>query len=187
MGFVLFCSSGNEPDITHLSGPLSVPSSLRSSCLYLLSLSVSLCLSFCPPGLLYFFFPLSLTHRLSCFFIFLLILSILSAQFPFFARHASFSLFLFTHSSYIPPNFLCIHVPCFQIFTVLLLPLSPICFLNYNTFSSVFPSLFLPSALYPILSLHLSPSSSINLRVCSSPSFSFSPFFSTYLLNNLVS
>lgn len=40
MGFVLFCSSGNEPDITHLSGPLTLLSSLPSSCPYLILLSL---------------------------------------------------------------------------------------------------------------------------------------------------
>lgn len=53
MGFVLFCSSGNEPDITHLSRPLSLPSSLRSSRLYLLSP----CASLRHPGLLSFSLP----------------------------------------------------------------------------------------------------------------------------------
>lgn len=61
MGFVLFCSSGNEPDITHLSRPLSLPSSLRSSRLYLLSP----CASLHHPGLL----SLSLPSACPSFFL----------------------------------------------------------------------------------------------------------------------
>lgn len=102
MGFVLFCSSGNEPDITHLSGQLTLLSSLPSSSPYLILLSLLR-----HPLFLQFF----LCHSLSVlsFCLICLIVPLALTQFIFIYRT---TLSAYAVSFLVPPNFFVSPTPC---------------------------------------------------------------------------
>ncbi len=161
MGFVLFCSSGNEPDITHLSGRISLPSSLASSCLHLLSPSLSL---FSVSALS------SLSDKLfSCFFI----LSLLSFWSQFFAWYAPF-FFLLSYSSWYSTQFFCI-CSIFSHFPSLFLSFPSCC----STLSSI-------QLLYFLLSYCKGKKRGRDKSVSLHHSFLRHSSSLTYLLNNPV-
>lgn len=127
MGFVLFCSSGNEPDITHLSGQLTLLSSLPSSSPHLILLSLLRHLLF-----LQFF----LCHSLSVlsFCLICLIVPLALTQFIFISRT---TLSAYAVSFLISPNFFCFShsLLCITFSSLLppsaLFPIFPLCLLFY--------------------------------------------------------